>query len=1095
MTQVLRDSRTRYITQFTTPKTTQSIEISVESLFDVYCFQQICSSVESFIKIDDFKLFCEGIYSTKSTDEVKEKYKLTQQFDKQDSGAHGDIFHDENKIYILKVFNQELMTHDEICNEMFIYLCMSFYSKVGSLTPKIFRWNLNFVLMEFVNATPLKKMCSSQLHINHFGTLLLYLSLMSLFSITHYDLNTGNILVSDTSIFICDFGLSKINNELSEKEKKFDINDIVDHFNSLFSALEKKIINHIINHEKDIFRIYNTLSSLFMGVIITTEHSVGGNTIQMFSCISMSDIVEDNILINFTLPPYSYPLCFRTKTSLPKIVFDKDNSSLNFLGNEGETAVFGGNDGLKSTGDFLEFHWKDFWGIRKRFISQFSSDMDMQQIPPHFIFGEFKFEVVLEEPRCTYQNLLYMKAFYQFCKSKYSSTSIDDVKEEYQVTQLIDSDDIHQDEGKRYILKVFNRSRMSEDEICNELFIFLFLSFTLQVESFYPKLLSWNVEFILIEFVNASPVLTPVERSQSMSMNNLFGILIILHDHNILNILSPKKYSFKPGSIFVSADNDSVCILDFGLKETTSTEDNYKSNMKEFISVVFDQFYKSDEFPRKDFWGIRKRFISQFTSDMDMQRIPPHFLFGEFKFIDALEEPLCTYRNLHKMQEFYQFCKSKYSSTSIDHVKRDNQVTQLLDSDDIHQDEGKRYILKVFNRSRMSEDEICNELFIFLFLSFTLPVESFYPKLLSWNLEFILIEFVNATPSASISIERSQSLSMNNLFGILIILHDHNILHILSPKEYSFKPGSILVSADNDSVCILDFGLKETTNVEDNYESNMEEFISDIFDQFYKNDEFPRKDFWGIRTRFISQFTSDMDIQQIPPHFIFGEFKFNVVLKEPRRTDINLLKMEEFYQFCKSKYSNTSIDHVKGEYQVTQVIDSDDIYQDEGKTYILKVFNRSRMSEDEICNELFIFLFLSFTLQDQSFYPKLLSWNVEFILIEFVNATPSASFSIEQSQLMSMINLFGILSRLHDHNILNILSPKKYSFKPGSILVSADNDSVCILDFGLKETTSTEDNYQSNMKEFIYDTIDHFCKQDEEIDLLLMHVMELMNLL
>ncbi len=84
---------------------------------------------------------------------------------------------------------------------------------------------------------------------------------------------------------------------------------------------------------------------------------------------------------------------------------------------------------------------------------------------------------------------------------------------------------------------------------------------------------------------------------------------------------------------------------------------------------------------------------------------------------------------------------------------------------------------------------------------------------------------------------------------------------------------------------------------------------------------------------------------------------------------------------------------------------------------------------------------------------------------------------------------------MHDHNILNILSPKKYSFKPGSILVSADNDSVCILDFGLKETTSTEDNYQSNMKEFIYDTIDHFCKQDEELDLLLMHVMELMNLL
>ena len=161
---------------------------------------------------------------------MKEKYKLTQQFDKQDSGIYGYIFHDENKTYILKVFNQELMTQDVICSEMFIYLCMSFYSRDFPITPKIFQWNLNFVLMEFVNATTLKKMCSSQLDISlhHFGMLLLYLSMMSLFSITHYDLNTDNILVSDTSIFICDFGLSKLNNELSEKDKKCDINDIVE---------------------------------------------------------------------------------------------------------------------------------------------------------------------------------------------------------------------------------------------------------------------------------------------------------------------------------------------------------------------------------------------------------------------------------------------------------------------------------------------------------------------------------------------------------------------------------------------------------------------------------------------------------------------------------------------------------------------------------------------------------------------------------------------------------------------------------------------------------------------------------------------------
>jgi hypothetical protein len=37
---------------------------------------------------------------------------------------------------------------------------------------------------------------------------------------------------------------------------------------------------------------------------------------------------------------------------------------------------------------------------------------------------------------------------------------------------------------------------------------------------------------------------------------------------------------------------------------------------------------------------------------------------------------------------------------------------------------------------------------------------------------------------------------------------------------------------------------------------------------------------------------------------------------------------------------------------------------------------------------------------------------------------------------------------------------------------------VCILDFGLKETTCTEDNYQSNMKEFIDDTIDKFYDHD-----------------
>jgi hypothetical protein len=330
MAQDLRDSRTRYISQFTTPTTTQSIEISVESLFNVNCFQQICSSVESFIKIDIFKLFSEGTYSTKSTDEVKGKYELTQQFDKQDSGAYGDIFHDENKIYILKVFNQELMAQDEICNEMFIYLCMSFYSKHFSFTPKIVLWNLNFVLMEFVNATPLEKMCSSQLHINHFGVLLLQLSMMSLFSITHYDLNKGNILVSDKAIFICDFGLSQINNELSEKEKKFDINDIVDHFKSLFSAEEIKLIYHIINHEKDIFRIYNTLSSFFIGVIVSTEHSVECNTIQMLHCISMCVIVDDNIFITFALPTVTWcsqPLYLRTRTSLPKVFSDRDNNN------------------------------------------------------------------------------------------------------------------------------------------------------------------------------------------------------------------------------------------------------------------------------------------------------------------------------------------------------------------------------------------------------------------------------------------------------------------------------------------------------------------------------------------------------------------------------------------------------------------------------------------------------------------------------------------------------------------------------------------------------------------------------------------------
>lgn len=394
----------------------------------------------------------------------------------------------------------------------------------------------------------------------------------------------------------------------NEKEKKFDINDIVDHFKSLFSAEEIKLINHIIKHENDIFRIYNTLSSLFMGVIVSTIHSVEGNKIILASCISMCDIVDDDIFINFTLPHvYSQPLCIRTKTSLPKIFIDRGNNySLNFLGNEGEIAVFGGNEDTKVTRNFVTFYPKDFWGIRKQFISQFASDMDMQRIPPHFIFGEFKFNDVefkfkvtseIYDIRRATKNFTLMQEFYLFCKSKYSSNSIDDVKGEYQVTQPIDSDDIYQDEGKRYILKVFNRERMSEDEICNELFIFLFMSYILQVESCYPKLLSWNLEFILIEFVNARPI-RKNERPGMMFI--LLAILEKMHNYNLLNynllnIFSLKKYSFNPGSIFVNADNNTVCILDFGLKETTIKEDNYKSNMTEFISLIVDQFMENSE--------------------------------------------------------------------------------------------------------------------------------------------------------------------------------------------------------------------------------------------------------------------------------------------------------------------------------------------------------------------------------------------------------------------------------------------------------------------------------------------------------------------
>jgi hypothetical protein len=147
---------------------------------------------------------------------------------------------------------------------------------------------------------------------------------------------------------------------------------------------------------------------------------------------------------------------------------------------------------------------------------------------------------------------------------------------------------------------------MSEDELCNELFIFLFLSFTLQVEAFYPKFISWNVEFILIEFVNATPLVhIAIERSQSMNEVLKFcKILDYLHDYNILNTLSSKKYSFKPGSIFVSANYATMCILDFGLKETTSTEHNYQSNMEEFISDIIDQFYKNDEEPKEWFKNL-----------------------------------------------------------------------------------------------------------------------------------------------------------------------------------------------------------------------------------------------------------------------------------------------------------------------------------------------------------------------------------------------------------------------------------------------------------------------------------------------------------
>jgi hypothetical protein len=141
------DSRQKFIESI---RSRHAFEGSYSSLFERDLFKQVCSIADPFIKIENFKLYCQGLLSESTTDEMMKKCFLTEKFTIDEAGLFGDIYFDQNKTLLLKIFKKESNDFIDICNELFIYLFLTFIWKDKAVFPRIHKWNCEFLMMEFV---------------------------------------------------------------------------------------------------------------------------------------------------------------------------------------------------------------------------------------------------------------------------------------------------------------------------------------------------------------------------------------------------------------------------------------------------------------------------------------------------------------------------------------------------------------------------------------------------------------------------------------------------------------------------------------------------------------------------------------------------------------------------------------------------------------------------------------------------------------------------------------------------------------------------------------------------------------------------------
>jgi thiamine kinase-like enzyme len=353
-----RDSRQKFIESI---RSRHAFEESYSSLFEIDLFKQVCSIADPFIEIENFKLYCQGLLSESTTDEVLKKCSLSEKFTTDEAGKFGDIYFNQNKTLLLKMFKTQSNDFIDICNELFIYLFLTFIWRDKAVFPRIYKWNCEFVMMEFVQGTPLKNISEIQRNRNQFGNLVKSLSVMSILGISHGDLNHGNILVgSDDKIFLLDFGYSKIDRPLNDI-KKFDLGDIHCHFKTVFTADENKLIQDIIKDEDDPTCIYNTLNSLFHenGGIIVRKHTTTGKLLIVdYPCKATFEYINGELIISSVLEGCTYSLS--RKNAIPKMLMNDDGTCT--LQEPATIKV-------------LQVNNDDIWKNRTVFISQFAKNV------------------------------------------------------------------------------------------------------------------------------------------------------------------------------------------------------------------------------------------------------------------------------------------------------------------------------------------------------------------------------------------------------------------------------------------------------------------------------------------------------------------------------------------------------------------------------------------------------------------------------------------------------------------------------------------------------------------------------------------------